>query len=50
MCGASSQHSAITRRGGAQAYLYDGYWEDIGTVEAFYNSNLALTDEHPNFR
>jgi len=32
-----------------QAYLYDGYWEDIGTVEAFYNSNLALTDENPNF-
>ncbi|CAL5227653.1 g10659 [Coccomyxa viridis] len=27
-----------------QAYLYDGYWEDIGTVEAFYEANLALTD------
>ncbi|KAL3148411.1 hypothetical protein ABBQ38_013866 [Trebouxia sp. C0009 RCD-2024] len=26
-----------------QAYLYDGYWEDIGTIEAFYNANLALT-------
>ncbi|KAH9603913.1 hypothetical protein KSS87_017997 [Heliosperma pusillum] len=23
-----------------QAYLYDGYWEDIGTIEAFYNANL----------
>jgi len=21
-----------------------GYWEDIGTVEAFYSSNLALAD------
>lgn len=30
-----------------QAYLFDGYWEDIGTIEAFYSSNLALTD-HPN--
>ena len=29
-----------------QAYLFDGYWEDIGTIEAFYSSNLALTD-HP---
>jgi glucose-1-phosphate adenylyltransferase len=28
-----------------QAYLYDGYWEDIGTVEAFYEANLALTDD-----
>ena len=27
-----------------QAYLFDGYWEDIGTIEAFYRSNLALTD------
>ncbi|KAG6547038.1 hypothetical protein Mapa_011655 [Marchantia paleacea] len=26
-----------------QAYLYDGYWEDIGTIEAFYNANLGLT-------
>lgn len=34
-----------------QAYLYQGYWEDIGTVEAFYESNLALTDNPaPKFR
>ncbi|MBD1832923.1 glucose-1-phosphate adenylyltransferase [Cyanobacteria bacterium FACHB-472] len=26
-----------------QAYLFDDYWEDIGTIEAFYDSNLALT-------
>ncbi|MBU6228318.1 MAG: glucose-1-phosphate adenylyltransferase [Cyanobacteria bacterium REEB459] len=26
-----------------QAYLFDGYWEDIGTIEAFYEANLALT-------
>ncbi|MGB3573600.1 MAG: glucose-1-phosphate adenylyltransferase [Phormidesmis sp.] len=30
-----------------QAYLFNGYWEDIGTIEAFYNANLALTDQ-PN--
>ncbi|MFQ4145811.1 glucose-1-phosphate adenylyltransferase [Chlorogloeopsis sp. ULAP02] len=29
-----------------QAYLFDGYWEDIGTIEAFYEANLALT-KHP---
>ncbi|NEQ34599.1 MAG: glucose-1-phosphate adenylyltransferase, partial [Leptolyngbya sp. SIO4C5] len=28
-----------------QAYLFDGYWEDIGTIEAFYESNLALTHQ-----
>jgi glucose-1-phosphate adenylyltransferase len=26
-----------------QAYLFNDYWEDIGTIEAFYNANLALT-------
>jgi glucose-1-phosphate adenylyltransferase len=33
-----------------QAYLFKGYWEDIGTIEAFYNSNLALTKQpQPDF-
>jgi len=32
-----------------QAYLFDGYWEDIGTVESFYNANLNLAKESPNF-
>ncbi|WMV60364.1 hypothetical protein MTR67_053749 [Solanum verrucosum] len=26
-----------------QAYLFDDYWEDIGTIEAFYNANLGIT-------
>lgn len=25
-----------------QAYLYDGYWEDIGTIRSFYEANIAL--------
>ncbi|MCV3215019.1 glucose-1-phosphate adenylyltransferase [Plectonema radiosum NIES-515] len=28
-----------------QAYLFDGYWEDIGTIESFYDANLALTQQ-----
>lgn len=28
-----------------QAYLFDGYWEDIGTIESFYEANLALTQQ-----
>lgn len=33
-----------------QAYLFDGYWEDIGTIEAFYDANLALTKQpQPDF-
>jgi glucose-1-phosphate adenylyltransferase len=30
-----------------QSYLFDDYWEDIGTIGAFYEANLALT-EQPN--
>jgi glucose-1-phosphate adenylyltransferase len=26
-----------------QAYLFNDYWEDIGTIDSFYNANLALT-------
>lgn len=26
-----------------QAYLFNDYWEDIGTIESFYEANLALT-------
>ncbi len=33
-----------------QAYLFNDYWEDIGTIEAFYDANLALTQQpHPPF-
>jgi glucose-1-phosphate adenylyltransferase len=28
-----------------QAYLFNGYWEDIGTIEAFYHANLGLTQQ-----
>lgn len=31
------------------AYEFDGYWEDIGTVRAFYEANLALTRPDPPF-
>jgi glucose-1-phosphate adenylyltransferase len=28
-----------------QAFLFDDYWEDIGTIESFYDANLALTKQ-----
>jgi glucose-1-phosphate adenylyltransferase len=30
-------------------HLFDGYWEDIGTIRAFYNANLALAGDKPPF-
>lgn len=35
--------------GNTAAYIYKGYWEDIGTIESFYKANMALTDLHPLF-
>ena len=32
-----------------QAYLFDGYWEDIGTIGAFYKANLDMTTALPPF-
>jgi glucose-1-phosphate adenylyltransferase len=32
-----------------QAYLFDGYWEDIGTIGAFYKANLDMTTAIPPF-
>lgn len=29
-------------KGNAFAYCYDGYWQDIGTIHSFYESNLDL--------
>jgi glucose-1-phosphate adenylyltransferase len=31
------------------AYLFDGYWEDIGTIKNFYETNLELTSLKPSF-
>lgn len=31
------------------AYVFDGYWEDIGTVASFWECNLSLTDPLPPF-
>src|SRR5438046_2031189 len=32
-----------------QAYLFNGYWEDIGTIAAFYKANLDMTAAIPPF-
>ncbi len=31
------------------SYQYDGYWEDIGNIRAFFDANLALTKDLPDF-
>lgn len=31
------------------SYVFDNYWEDIGTVKAFFEANIRLTDPVPPF-
>ena len=31
------------------AYVFQGYWEDIGTIRAFFEANLDVTSELPRF-
>ena len=30
-------------------FLFDGFWEDIGTIKAFYDTNLDLASINPKF-
>lgn len=32
-------------KGNTYGYVYEGYWEDIGTISSFYEANLALLDQ-----
>ncbi|HEV8368529.1 MAG TPA: glucose-1-phosphate adenylyltransferase [Pyrinomonadaceae bacterium] len=40
---------AAIKSGHVQAHMFDGYWEDIGTIGAFYRANLDLTTKIPKF-
>ncbi len=32
-----------------QAHLFDGYWEDLGTIRSYHESSLSLARENPPF-
>lgn len=40
---------AIDHDYNVQSYEFDGYWIDIGTIKSFFEANLALTDDLPEF-
>lgn len=40
---------AAINRYNVQVHLFNGYWEDIGTIGAFYEANLALCGPNPPF-
>jgi len=36
--------------GGARVfgYHFDGYWQDVGTIESYWQAHMELLDEHPS--
>ncbi|MDA7662729.1 glucose-1-phosphate adenylyltransferase [Pirellulaceae bacterium] len=40
---------AAIRARTVKMHLFDGYWEDIGTIRSFYEANLSLTKKNPPF-
>ena len=40
---------AVIRTHRVRAFLYRGYWEDVGTIGSFFEANLKLTDPSPAF-
>ncbi len=40
---------AAIRSRRVQVHLFDEYWEDIGTIRAFYEANLQLAQANPQF-
>ncbi len=40
----------LTREGARVfGYSFEGYWRDIGTIRTFYETNLELTEDKPEF-
>jgi glucose-1-phosphate adenylyltransferase len=41
---------AALNRYKVHSYVHKGYWADVGTVESYYEANLALTRKSPPFQ
>jgi len=38
---------AKVEKGNIATYIHQGYWEDIGTIESYYQANMALNSVRP---
>ncbi len=38
----------VVSEGKASAFIFEGYWRDIGTIRSFYEENLALSKSIPS--
>lgn len=40
---------SVLKEGKLQGYIFDDFWEDIGTIRRFYEINLAMAQDNPPF-
>ncbi len=40
---------AIMKQYQVNSYQFEGYWTDIGTIRSFYDANISLTEQRPEF-
>ncbi len=40
---------AVLKTGKPQGFIFDDFWEDIGTIRRFYEVNLAMAQDNPPF-
>ncbi len=40
---------AAIERFTVQGYVFNGFWEDIGTIKSYYETNIALSSIEPDF-
>lgn len=40
---------SLLGKAGLYSFIFEGYWEDIGTVKSFFDANLSLADPLPPF-
>ena len=48
-CSTSARTSSpsLIERGDVYAYAFDGYWQDVGTIQSYWETNLALLEDLP---
>ncbi len=39
----------IIEKGNVYTHVFQGYWEDIGTIKSFFDANIELTDRVPSY-
>ena len=39
----------VMANGGMRAHVFNGYWEDLGTIRSYYDANLGLLEDDPAF-